>query len=69
MENYCTSMVENQHILIASRMQDADKIARMVRETNQLIGAPKKRTEAGEEAPMDKLARWLQGEDDERAAL
>src|SRR5262249_35042016 len=62
-EDYVAFLMANNHILVGAHVLGLDKQARILLDTHQMIGAPRKRTEAGEEAPMDMMARWLNGID------
>jgi hypothetical protein len=58
-EKMCSFLMANLHILVGSRIVPLDRQLRMVMDTHVMIGAPKKTTEAGEEAPIDAMQRWL----------
>jgi hypothetical protein len=58
-EEYMDFLMENSAVLVGSRIVSLDALSKMVREVHQMIGAPKKRAEAGEEAPLDLFAAWL----------
>ncbi len=58
-EKMYSYLMEHLHILVGSRIVKLDQSLNMGKEIHQMIGAPKKKTEAGEEAPIDMMANWL----------
>jgi len=58
-QNWCTRMIEGMHILVGARVIGLDRASKMIQEIHTMIGAPKKRTEEGQRAPMDLMAEWL----------